>query len=248
MNLQGEVIGINTAIVASGQGIGFAIPVALASGIIEQLKANGEVERGWLGIGIQTLTAEMADYYNIDADTKGVLITHVYQGEPADKAGLQVNDIVTQVAGRPVTDSRELSRAIADSPVGATTELTILRNGKKSTLKVKLAKRSDDESQLGRVTKEEKFGMELDEMSEKYASYFGYQEDASGLIVTAIKPEGKAYQAGIRIGDLIKEIDRKPIHTIRDYEKLLKQKNADEVYWFLIKQPQGNLKVIKIEG
>ena len=247
LNLDGEVVGINTAIVASGQGIGFAIPVSLAAGIIEQLKSNGEVERGWLGVGIQTLTPEMAEYYHVDADTKGVLVGHVYRDEPADRAGIRVNDIVTHVAGIPVTDSRELSRAIADSPVGKKTVLTVLRDGKKTKIAVKLAKRPEDESQLEQLSDEKtRYGMELDEMSEKYARYFGHPEDEEGLVVTAVDPEGKAYRAGIRIGDLIKEVDRQPITSIRTYEKVMDKKKDGDDTWFLIKKPQGNLKVVKI--
>ena len=97
INMKGEVIGINTAIVASGQGIGFAIPINMAKDIVTQLKSKGEVTRGWLGVGIQDLTPELSEYYKL-GDRSGVLVTHVFEGDPADKAGIKVNDLI--VIGR----------------------------------------------------------------------------------------------------------------------------------------------------
>ena len=102
LNMNGEVVGINTAIVAQGQGIGFAIPVNLARGIIEQLKAHGSVTRGWLGVGIQDLTPELAEYYGLK-DKQGVLVAQVFEGDPADKAGIKAKDVIIEVDGKPIT-------------------------------------------------------------------------------------------------------------------------------------------------
>ncbi len=115
INMKGEVIGINTAIIASGQGIGFAIPVNLAKGIIAQLKSGGEVTRGWLGVAIQDVSQEMADYYGVDAK-KGVFVADVFKGDPADAAGIKPKDIITEVNGRTVETTRQLTALVAEHP------------------------------------------------------------------------------------------------------------------------------------
>jgi len=129
LNMDGKVVGINTAIIASGQGIGFAIPINLARGIIDQLKDKGEVTRGWLGVGIQDLTPELADYYGLKADT-GVLVTQVFEGDPADNAGIKVNDVILRVDDKPVSTGRELSSMIANTPVGHKTRIELIRDGR----------------------------------------------------------------------------------------------------------------------
>ena len=117
LNLKGEVIGINTAIIASGQGIGFAVPAEVAKDVIAQLQNKGEVTRGWLGVGIQDLSEELANYYGIK-EGKGALVTQVYEGDPADKGGIKVNDVIVSANGEPVESSRDLTRIIAAAPVG----------------------------------------------------------------------------------------------------------------------------------
>ena len=134
LNMNGQVVGINTAIIASGQGIGFAIPVNMAKGIIAQLKDKGEVTRGWLGVGIQDLTSELAEYYGLKTD-KGVLVTQVFEGDPADKAGIQVNDIILSVDGQNVSTGRELSSMIANTPVGHQTKIELIREDQKKTVR-----------------------------------------------------------------------------------------------------------------
>jgi serine protease Do len=140
LNLKGEVVGINTAIVASGQGIGFAIPINMAGGIINQLKDSGEVSRGWLGVGIQDLTPELAEYYAIK-EKEGVLVTQTYEGDPADKAGIKEGDVIVAVDGKRIASSRELSRTVAEAGVGNKMSLTVLRDGREKEIDVKLAKR-----------------------------------------------------------------------------------------------------------
>ena len=149
INMAGEVVGINTAIVASGQGIGFAIPVDLAKGIVAQLKTSGEVTRGWLGVGIQNLTPELAQYYKLK-ENEGVLVTQVFKDDPAEKSGIRANDIIIAVDGKPVSSVRELSGVIANTRVGKRTAVTFMRDGKKKTVYVELAKR-DDEVRKGEI-------------------------------------------------------------------------------------------------
>ena len=140
INTQGEVVGINTMIIAGGQGIGFAIPINLAKNIVDQLKNNGEVTRGWIGITIQNLKDDLAEYYGVKGKS-GVLVNEVVPGDPADKAGIQPKDIITAVNGKKVTTSRDLTNLAANLGVGDAAEVTILRNGKPKTLEVKIGKR-----------------------------------------------------------------------------------------------------------
>src|SRR4030042_2600074 len=142
INMSGEAVGINAAIVASGQGIGFAIPINMAGGDMGPLKNRGEVTRGWLGVGIQDLKGEMAEYYGIK-DTEGVLVVQVFPGDPAEKAGIQAKDIIQEINGQPVKSSRQLSKMIADISVGDKVQIKLLRNGKEKTVNVIVSKRED---------------------------------------------------------------------------------------------------------
>jgi len=137
LNIRGEVIGINTAIVASGHGIGFAIPVNMARKVMEDLVKKGKVTRGWLGVGIQALTPELAKSFGVGAD-EGILLNQVMPKSPAEAAGLKTGDLILSVDGRAVKDPRELQRVIAEAEIGKSLELTILRDKAKRTVKVQV--------------------------------------------------------------------------------------------------------------
>jgi serine protease Do len=244
--MEGEVVGINTAIVASGQGIGFAIPISLASGIIEQLKQTGEVSRGWLGVGIQDLTPELANYYGIDREN-GVLITRVYKDNPADKAGIKPNDIIVAVDGKEVATSRELSRVIADSPIGKKTAIRLIRDGKEKTVYVKLTKRDDSRLPTERPAETgNELGIEVRELEPETARRFGFDEDEQGLLITAVSPRSKADQAGIQQGDLIKEINRRPVKSAQDFKARFDHIKAGETVQLLIRRGRTGFLVIKM--
>lgn len=218
-NMDGEVVGINTAIVASGQGIGFAIPINLASGIIEQLKESGKVTRAWLGVGIQDLTPELAEYYGLNQQ-KGVLVTKVYEGNPAAEAGIRANDVIVSVNGKEVGSSRELSRVIAESPIGQKTAIRLLRNGKEKMIDVKLKQREDEDTRLEQSGESRsRMGLDLREMNPEIAKRLGFEENEKGLLVTAVQAGGKADQAGIQQGDLIKEINHSTVQGIEDFKE-----------------------------
>ena len=137
LNIRGEVIGINTAIVASGQGIGFAIPVNMARKVMEDLVKKGRVTRGWLGVGIQPLTPELAKTFGVSAD-EGILVNQVMPKSPAEAAGLKTGDLILSVDGKPVKDPRQLQRLIAEAEIGKSIELTIQREKEQRTLKVQV--------------------------------------------------------------------------------------------------------------
>jgi serine protease Do len=137
LNIRGEVIGINTAIVASGQGIGFAIPVNMVRKVVDDLVKKGKVTRGWLGIGIQPLTPELAKSFGLQAE-EGILINQVMPGSPAETAGLKAGDLVQSVDGKSIKETRQLQRVIAETDIGKTVEISILRGKEQRTLKVQV--------------------------------------------------------------------------------------------------------------
>jgi serine protease Do len=245
LNMNGEVVGINTAIVAQGQGIGFAIPVKMAQGIIAQLKDHGSVTRGWLGVGIQDLTPELAEYYGMK-DKKGVLVSQVFKGDPAEKAGVKSNDIIIAVDGKPVNTSRELSATIAGLEVGKRTAITVVRNGKEETFYAELAKRQDADL-VARQELEDNgdLGMQVTELTPEAARRFGHAEDEKGILVVGVQPGSKADAAGIQQGDLLKEVNRKPVDSLKSLTSELKDKSGDSVQ-FLVKRPNAGFLVITI--
>jgi len=248
LNLKGEVIGINTAIIAGGQGIGFAIPTNLAHGIIDQLKNEGEVTRGWLGVGIQNLSKEMADYYDLD-NQEGVLVSQVYEGDPADKAGMKSQDIIIAVNGKKIKDTRQLSRIIAETSVGNEIKVDVLRNGRKKSLNVVIARR--DDSRLGDLSPssthhDNSLGMRVEELNEHLASRFQLKSDEKGLIVVDIDHNGKATEAGIQPGDIIAEINRQPVSSKKDYHRIVDSVQKGDELKIFIKRRNG-FHVIKME-
>jgi serine protease Do len=243
LNMNGEVVGINTAIVANGQGIGFAIPVSMAQGIVQQLQANGSVTRGWLGVSIQDLSPELAEYYGIK-DKKGVLVAQVFEGDPADKAGIKANDVIVEIDGKSIESSRDLTRTIADLAVGKKATVTLLRDGKEKTVNVKIAKRGDAEPLAQRKPEDsEKLGIRIAEATPETAKRFGHSESEKGVLVVGVEPGSKAAEAGVRQGDMVKEVNRKPVTSVPE---LRAEVEKDDNVQLLVKRPNAGFVVIKI--
>ncbi len=248
VNLKGEVVGINTAIIASGQGIGFAIPINMAREIVAQLKESGQVTRGWLGVGIQNLTPELAEYYKIK-ETRGVLVVKVYEGDPAARAGIQVNDIIVAINGQPLETSHELSRRIAALPVGEKARVELIRQGQRRTVEVTLARRDEARLAEGETveTEDRDLGMRLGRLDEQTARRLGYDRDERGALVTDLDPEGRAAQAGMRPGDLIKELNHHLVASPEDFGQALAKLGQAESLELLVKRRGAGFVVIKIE-
>jgi serine protease Do len=246
LDLKGRVIGINTAIVASGQGIGFAIPIDMAKSIVDQLKDKGEVTRGWLGVGIQDVTPELAEYWGLDS-TKGVLVTQVFEGDPADKAGVRKNDIIVALNGQPVSTGRELSGIIANTPVGDKTRITLIRGGEKKTLTAKVAKREEKERRVaGKDEGSDVLGLQVADLTNERAQQFGLDKDESGVLVVDVENGSRADKAGIRVGDIIKGINRKKVDGLDDYSDVMEKVDSDEAIHMLILRRNEGLKAVKI--
>lgn len=217
LSLNGKVIGINTAIIASGQGIGFAIPINLASSIIEQLKASGSVVRGWLGITMKDIDKGLADYLKLQ-EAKGVLVESVVKGDPADKSGMHANDIITEVNGKKIEGSRDLARMIADLKVGDKAVISVVRDGKKKDLEVMIAKRTDEKAGGKLPASEGTLGIKVSQMTPDIAERLGYTGEG-GVVVEGVAPDGKAALAGLRMGDVIKEINHKKLNSPSEFKK-----------------------------
>jgi serine protease Do len=245
INMKGEVVGINTAIVAAGQGIGFAIPVNLARSIVKQLRESGEVTRGWLGVAIQDLTEELAEYYGLE-EKKGVMVAQVFEGDPAEKAGIRARDIIIEIGGEAVASSRELTSRIASIPPGKKTAITVLRDGMTKTFKVKIAKRDDERIAAGAQEAEplDDLGIRVSELTPEAAERFQLS-DTEGVLVVDVDPEGRASKAGLMPGDVIKEINHRAIRSVADYNAAIGAA-GDEIQLFVRRERTGFL-VIKIK-
>lgn len=228
LNLKGEVIGINTAITRSGQGIGFAIPSDLATGIIAQLTDHQSVSRGWLGVSILDFE-ESGDKKG--KRLKGVYVEHAYKGQPAEKAGIRNGDIIFQINNKKIKSTKNLMSTIAGSGVGEVVKVHILRDGNQKTIKVKLGKRPDRHpGKIGTGQDIDPFGMRLQTLTPEIARRIGISPGTKGLVVNSIEKSSKAGKIGIRQGDILIKIDNKRIEDIDGYyEYLDKVEKGDNV-------------------
>jgi serine protease Do len=240
VNMNGEVVGINTIIIAGGQGIGFAIPIHLAKGIIDQLKDRGEVTRGWLGVSIQDLKGELAEYYRVK-EGAGVLVVGVVPGDPADQAGIQPYDIILEISGKKVESSRSLIKRVADIDVGDTVNIEVLRDGKRKTFYVKVAKREETQiaSAFKRKKDEDVLGIRVSNLTPEMIQQFNLT-DNDGVVVVNIEPESKGDKAGVRVGDIIKGVNRGEIKTAAQYHKIIGHfEKGDAIALLMIRKNRG---------
>lgn len=244
LSLDCKVIGINTAIIASAQGIGFAIPTNLAAGIIEQLKEKGSVVRGWLGITMKDIDKDLADYLKLP-ETKGVLVESVVKGDPADKAGMRSNDIITEVNGKKIDGSRDLAKIIASLKVGDKAAISVVRDGKKIDLDVEIAKRTDEKAGGKTPAAEGTLGIRISQLTPEIADRLGYTGDG-GVVVEAVSPDGKAALAGLRVGDIIKEVNHKKVHSASEFKTAVK--DAGENLRMLVWRQGLGLLVIELSS
>jgi serine protease Do len=247
LNLDGEVIGINTAIVRSGQGIGFAIPSDLATGIIDQLTEQKTVSRGWMGVAIQNVTEQMAEYYGIK-ETKGVYVAKVFEGDPADKAGIKIGDVIFLINDKPINSSRDLTLTIGSASVGETVNVRLIREGKEKMVKVKLGKRSDQDPEAKQIIDGyDIFGFRLKQMDSDIARKLGYPEDIKGLVVIDIEAGSQASKTNVRQGDLLIEGNHNKISTIEGYQQYLKKINKGGIAQLLFRRGNSHVFVVRFE-
>jgi serine protease Do len=224
LNIDGEVIGINTAIVATGQGIGFAIPINLAKEIMEQLIKTGQVTRGWLGVVIQPLTEELAEQFGVKPGA-GVLIADVVEGGPADEAGAKTGDVVEMFAGMSVTDVRQLQRLVASIRPGKSVQVKVKRGKEDLTLTVTVGEMPSEEVAAVTPQSIERYGFGVQDLTSELRERFQVEE--GGVLVSSVEPGSSAFRRGLRPGDVILEVNRQPVQSRRDLLEILRASRPD---------------------
>jgi serine protease Do len=229
-NVDGEVIGINTAIVAGGQNIGFAIPSNLARNVIDQLKKTGKVERGWFGVGIQDVNNELAESFDLPKGMKGVVLTSIGEGSPAAKAGLQQGDIIVKLNGDKLERVNDLQQKVAETTPGTEMTVEIFRKGKFLKKTVVVGVRPSEELAEEDST-QNKYGMHLVEISPENKPNPNLKQDY-GLLVYDIDQTGMAWDKGIRQGDVIIEANNQKLEKVDDFYRIMSQaeKSSRPVY------------------
>ncbi len=244
INLEGKVVGMNTAIYgATGNiGIGFAIPVNMAKHVYKQLREGGSVARGYLGIWFKDLYPELASALELDKDTKGAVITDVIEDSAADKAGLKYYDVVVEFEGQAVEKSNEFLNRVAMLSPDTKVEIVILRDGKRKTFTVKLGKRPPEGEIRGNLPADtiKELGFSVINMTEELAKKLGYEGD-SGVVVREVVPGSQAEQAGIVPGVLIKEVNRKPINNTKEFGEEIKIAQKKGRALLLIRQDNSSI-------
>jgi len=238
INLDGKVIGINTAIIGPGGnvGIGFAIPINMAKAIYPQLKEAGSVVRGYLGVGIQDLTPDFIKAFGLDEDTKGVLVPEVQEGSAAEQAGLEAGDVIVEFNGEPVATAHELQNKVALERPGTKVKVVVLRGGKKKTFTVELGERPKAGAPVGSKSQPlEKLGFRVTDLTDELAKRLGY-EGQSGVVVTNVEPGSVAANVGLAEGTLILEVNRKPVTNTEQFNEAMAEAMEKGSPMLLIRQ------------
>jgi serine protease Do len=240
INLQGEVVGINTAIIASGQGIGFAIPINMAKEVAPQLQKRGHVTRGLLGVNIQDVTPELAKSLGLK-ESKGALVSQVVPGGPADKAGLEQGDVIVNFDGQPVGDSKDLPRIVASTPVGKTVTVKLLRDGKEVERQAKVGEMEEENtSAAAKSPIHPSLGVTVQNLTPQIARELGLKK-SGGVVVTGVEPGSPAEEAMIQAGDVIQAVNRKPVKDVDDFVKIVEKAKGGGSLLLLVQRGANSL-------
>ncbi len=224
LNLSGEVIGINVAILTSSrgyEGIGFAITANKAKRVLEALIAGRKVEYGWLGLQIQDVTPDVAEYYGLK-DQRGVVVFQVLPGSPAERAGIKTGDVIRTVDGKPIEHSRQLVDLVSGIKVGRKIEVELLRESQPQKVSVEIGERpAEVELAEGGVTSEAWRGLKVANLSSEWLERANLPPGTPGVIVAEVESDSPAEQAGLRSGDLINEINRQRIENLDEYRQAI---------------------------
>jgi serine protease Do len=237
LNLDGKVIGVNTAIVAAGQGIGFSIPINQAKDVMRQLIAGGRVVRGWLGIAIQDVTDELAATFGVK-EREGVLVADVMKGGPAEAAGMKPGDVIVELDGGPIKEVPELQRRVAGVAPGGLVRLTVMRDKKPVRLHVKIGEMPGEEPVEADAQDEEGWGLGVEPLTGEAALRLNLPV-MGGLLVAEVAPGGPADKAGLRRGDVIVEVGRQPVREAAALYKALAQLKPGEQILVYVHRPSG---------
>jgi serine protease Do len=244
VNLHSQLIGINAAIATQNggfMGIGFAIPVNLAKKVMTDILEKGKVERGWLGVYIQTITPEIAKAFNLHR-VKGVIISKVQKDSPAEKSGLKDEDVVLRFNGKEVDNSTELSTWIAGTSPNAKIVLTILRNGETKDIEVKLGELTPDKQNLAEGSSQfDKIGLEVSNITRDLARKYNIPDGMKGVVITAVNPRGIAAANGLKEGDVVVKLNRSVIESVKQFTSVLNDIDAGDTVLFYVQRGNANL-------
>jgi serine protease Do len=253
INARGELIGINTAILSRTggyQGIGFAVPSNMGKQVMDSLVKYKKVVRGWLGVSIQEVTSDLAEEFGV-RDLKGSLVSGVMKGSPAEKAGIKQGDVVLEYNGKLVEDTGHLRNMVSQTPIDTKVKIKLLRDKKEITVEVvvaelpkKLAEASSQEKEPEEGNEEESSalaGLVVRELTPELARHFGFEETEKGVVVVKIESGSKLYEAGIRPGDIILQINQKNIASLDEYKKIAPKIKAKERLLLLLRRKGQDL-------
>jgi len=245
LNMDGELIGINTAIATGGyekgnRGVGFAIPSNMADRIMSDLIDKGYVTRSWLGVIIQDLDSETAEALDIST-RNGALIADVVKDSPAQDAGMQEGDVIVEFNGRSIMNTANLKNVVSLSAPESTNRVKVIRNGSPKTVKVTLQELPDNPQQFATRKRgnDNNFGLELKRINESLKKKYEIDEDQDALVVTRIDPKGEAYEKGIREGDIIKRVGTEKVDSLKKFDRLVEKSKQKGTVLLLVKKPGG---------
>jgi serine protease Do len=247
-NLNGDLVGINTAIYSRSGGsigLGFAIPANMVKNVVEQLKEHGQVVRGWLGVMIQQVTADLAKEFGLDRP-RGALVGEVMKDSPADKAGITQGDVIIEFMGREIDRMNELPTMVAETKVGTKAKVTVIRKGKKQVLTVEIGKLDEEklaQMEGGDSAVSDKLGMTVQELTPELAKSLNI-EDQKGLIVSSVQPGSPAATSGIKRGTIILEVNQQQIGKLSELKKILDQIKPGDNLLLLVKEGEHTRYVV----
>lgn len=243
LNMRGEVIGINAAINAAGQGLGFAIPVNMIKSVVSDLKDKGRVSRSWLGVLIQGMDQKLAKSFGLDKP-QGALISEVVEGGPSAKAGITAGDVILEFDGKPVRESSELPLLASQAGVGRAVPVLVLRDGKRQNMKVTLGEMPSQEQLAtngeGGDAAGPSIGVTVSDITPELKERFDLKEKA-GVVITQVEPGSPAEEAELRAGDLVIKLDGKAVTGRKDFVAAVKAAKSGDVLRLLVKRGASSL-------
>jgi serine protease Do len=245
VNVRGELVGINTAIFSQSggnMGIGFAVPSNLSRAVMDQLVRTGKVVRGWLGVAIQDLTPELASQFGI-TETKGVLVSDVMEESPAKKAGFERADVIVEYDGKPMDSPTHLRNAVAQTPIGKKVSVKLIRDKKSKTIDVTIVEQPKSLGQPGSEENRESAApigplsdLDVRELTEDLTARYGLKATERGVVVVGVKSGSVAEEMGVREGDVILEVNRKSVSSLKSYERAASGLAKDQAVLLLLKR------------
>jgi serine protease Do len=264
VNMEGKVIGINSAIrsrTGGFQGVGLAIPSSMAKNVVAQLEAGGVVHRGYMGVTIRNLDPEVASRLGVK-DSEGVVVGQVYDNSPASKAGLKDGDVITTINGKPIKSSRELQDMVAALPLHKPTQLSVVRDGQSKSLQVTIEEQPEEFGTSASIPRYrlnpkdadniplEKIGVEVTDLSPEQAEQYGYKESQKGALITKVEPDSSAALAGLRKGMVIAKVEKTPVNSASEAKEAIAKESLEKGILLQVRTAAGGSAyvMLKAEG